>query len=89
VTFIRDFASAVLDKETGDLLEYHHLLKHPKYKDIWSKSFGTEIRRLATTTEMIAFMNKEMIHRTDARISRTVALCAPIAQRKRINTAPA
>ena len=33
MTFIRDFASAVLDKETGDLLEYRHLLKHPKYKD--------------------------------------------------------
>jgi hypothetical protein len=61
VTFIRDFASAVLDEETGDLLEYRHLLKHPKYKDIWSKSFGTEIRRLATTTERIAFMSKEII----------------------------
>jgi hypothetical protein len=61
VSFIRDFASAVLDEETGDLLEYRHLLKHPKYKDIWSKSFGKEIRRLATTTETIAFMSKEMI----------------------------
>jgi hypothetical protein len=61
VTVIKDFASAVLDEETGDLLEYRHLLKHPKYKDIWSKSFGTEIRRLATTTETIAFMSKEMI----------------------------
>jgi len=61
VAFIRDFASAVLDEETGNLLEYHHLLKHPKYKVIWSKSFGTEIRRLATTTETIAFMSKEMI----------------------------
>ena len=44
LSFIRDFASAVHDEETGDLLEYRHLLKHPKYKDIWSKSFGTEIR---------------------------------------------
>ena len=44
VAFIRDFASAVLDEETGNLLEYRHLLKHPKYKDIWSKSFGTKIR---------------------------------------------
>jgi hypothetical protein len=35
-----DFASAVLDDKTGDLLEYRHLLKHPKYKDVWSKSFG-------------------------------------------------
>jgi hypothetical protein len=32
--FLCDWASAVLDDETGDLLEYHHLLKHPKCKDV-------------------------------------------------------
>ena len=42
--FLCDFALAVLDEETGELLEYRHLLKNPKYRDIWSKSFGTEIR---------------------------------------------
>jgi hypothetical protein len=36
-------------------------MKHPKYKDIWTKSFGTEIRRLATTTETIFFVKKEKI----------------------------
>jgi hypothetical protein len=59
--FLCDFASAVLDNKTGDLLEYRHLLRHPKYRDVWSKSFGTDIRRLATTTETIAFMSKDMI----------------------------
>jgi hypothetical protein len=59
--FLCDFASAVLDDETGDLLEYCHLLRHPKYRDVWSKSFGTEICWLATTTETIAFMSKDMI----------------------------
>ena len=59
--FLCDSASAVLDEETGDLLEYRHLLKNPKYRDIWSKSFGTEIRQLATTTKTIAFMSKSMI----------------------------
>ena len=59
--FLCDFAYAVLDDETGDLLEYRHLLKHPKYKDVWSKSFGREIRRLATTTETIAFVAKQQI----------------------------
>jgi hypothetical protein len=59
--FFCDFASAVLDDKTGSLLKYHHLLKHPKYKDIWSNSFGTEIQRLATTTKMIAFMSKDVI----------------------------
>jgi hypothetical protein len=56
-----DFASAVFDDKTGDLLEYHHLLKNPKYRDIWRKSFSTEIRQLATTTETIVFVSKAMI----------------------------
>ncbi len=51
----------MLDDETGDLLEYRHLIKHPKYKDTWSKSFGTEIRRLATTTETIFFVQRNDI----------------------------
>ncbi len=32
--FLCDLAYAVLDNETGDLLEYRHLMKHPKYKDV-------------------------------------------------------
>jgi hypothetical protein len=59
--FLCDLAYAVLDDETGDLLEYRHLMKHPKYKDVWTKSFGTEIRRLATTTETIVFITKDDI----------------------------
>ncbi len=42
--FLCNLAYAVLDDKTGDLLEYRHLMKHPKYKDVWTKSFGTEIR---------------------------------------------
>ncbi len=59
--FLCDFAYAVLDNDTGDLLEYRYLIKHPKYKDTWSKSFGKEIRRLATVTETIFFINKTKI----------------------------
>jgi hypothetical protein len=44
--FLHKAASAILDEETGKLLEYHHLMKHPKYKDVWMKSFGTETCRL-------------------------------------------
>jgi hypothetical protein len=54
-------AYAILDDKTGDLLEYHHSLKHPKHKDIWSKSFGTEIHHLVTTTETIFFNRKDKI----------------------------
>jgi hypothetical protein len=59
--FLCDLAYAVLDDKTGDLLEYCHLMKHPKYMDVWTKSFGTEIRRLATTTETIVFIIKDDI----------------------------
>ena len=60
--FLCDLAYAVLDDATGDLLEYRHLMKHPKYKDVlWTKSFGTEIRQLATTTETIVFITKDDI----------------------------
>jgi hypothetical protein len=59
--FLCNLAYAVLDNETGNLLKYRHLMKHPKYKDVWTKSFGTEIRRLATTTEAIFFVKKDRI----------------------------
>ncbi len=58
--FLCNFASAVFDNKTGDL-EYCHLLKQPKCKDVWSKSFGKEIWRHATTTKTIAFMAKQEI----------------------------
>jgi hypothetical protein len=57
--FLCDFANAVLDDKTIDLLEYQHLLKHPKYKEVWCKLFGKEIWHLATTTKTIAFMEKQ------------------------------
>jgi hypothetical protein len=61
--FLCDFTYSVLDDKTGDLLEYRHLLKHPKYKDVWSQSFGKEIQRLATTNKAIAFLTKQEIPR--------------------------
>ncbi len=59
--FLRDFANAILDKDTGDLLECCHLIKHPKYRNTWSQSFRKEIRCLATTTETIFFISKHQI----------------------------
>jgi hypothetical protein len=32
--FHPNWVQPILNNETGDLLEYHHLMKHPKYKDI-------------------------------------------------------
>jgi hypothetical protein len=36
-------------------------MKYPKYKDVWKKSFGTEIWRLPTMTETMFFINKDEI----------------------------
>ena len=42
-----EILNAVLDKDTGELLEMRHLLTNPKYKDVWGKSYTTELGRLA------------------------------------------
>jgi len=46
-SFPVEILNAVLDKDTGELLEMHHLLVNPKYKDVWGKSHTTELGRLA------------------------------------------
>jgi hypothetical protein len=35
--FLCNFTNAVLNDKTGDLLEYCHLINHPKHKAMWSK----------------------------------------------------
>ena len=35
-----ELTRAVLDEDTGDLLEYRHLVKHPKHKKVWGGAFG-------------------------------------------------
>ena len=59
--FLIDWAQPVLDDDTGDLLEYRHLLKHPQHKVVWTSSFGKEICRLATTTDTLSFKSKTEI----------------------------
>jgi hypothetical protein len=59
--FLCNWANSILDDKTGDLLEYRHLLKNPKYKDVWSQPISKEIRQLATTTKTILFLTKPEI----------------------------
>jgi hypothetical protein len=42
-----DHANPVLDQETGKLLEYRQLLRHPKYKAIWNRLAATKFSWLA------------------------------------------
>ena len=66
--FILDYAAAVLDHETGEMLEYRHLIGRPKYKKEWGVSFGNEIGRLAQGmpgrvegTDTIHFIHKTQL----------------------------
>ena len=43
----KEIAGAIVDRETGEQLEYCHLKKHPKYQETWKISYGHEIRWLA------------------------------------------
>ena len=61
LAFMCEWSQAVLDDDTGDLLEYRQLIKNPKYKEVWSKSFSKEIQRLEDTTKTIAFVAKHQI----------------------------
>jgi hypothetical protein len=38
-------AAPVLDHDTGQLLEYRALLRHPKFKDVWNLSTANEFDR--------------------------------------------
>ena len=41
--FLCEWANAVIDKDTGKLMEYRHLLKDPRHRKRWQKSFSKEI----------------------------------------------
>ena len=40
-------AMAVMDQETGKMMNYRQLIRNPKYKEVWSKSSANEFGRLA------------------------------------------
>jgi hypothetical protein len=39
--------NAVLNNDTGELMEMHHLLCNPKYTELWGKLYTKELGRLA------------------------------------------
>ena len=41
--FFTKMAAAVLDSDTGQLLEFRHLMKNPKYKEIWGNLFEMKL----------------------------------------------
>ena len=39
--------NAVLNEETGELMEYRHIMKNPKYRQLYATSYRKELGRLA------------------------------------------
>ena len=44
---MQHLANPIIDDNTGQELEYRHLIKQDKYKEVWKKSFANELGRLA------------------------------------------
>ena len=66
--FTIEMINAVLNKETGELTEYRHRMKNPKYHELYCKSYSKELGRLSqglprivNGTNTIFFINKEDI----------------------------
>jgi hypothetical protein len=45
--FPPEILNAVLNMDTGKLMEMKHFLVNPKYKEVWGKLYTTEMGRLA------------------------------------------
>ena len=42
-----EMLNAVLDEDTGELMEYRALMKHPRYRTLYAQSYAKELGRLA------------------------------------------
>ena len=66
--FPRHVLNAVLNKDTGKLVEYRHLIGDQKYRKIWGQAYGNKLGRLAQgmevrvkVTNTIFFIPKEYL----------------------------
>eukprot|EP00804_Cyclotella_cryptica_P019034 CCRYP_014448-RA/>CCRYP_014448-RA protein AED:0.34 eAED:0.34 QI:0/0/0/1/1/1/3/0/481 len=57
--------AVVLNDDTGELMEYQHLIANPKYRSMWTSAYGKELGQLAqglpgtvAGTNTIVFINK-------------------------------
>ena len=86
-------ANAVLDKETGHLLEYRQLIKHPKYKQPWLVSSANKFGRLAQGvggkikgTDTLFFVHKHEVPQDRFRDSTYAKfVCNERPQKKEVN----
>ena len=82
-----DRINTVLNDETGELMEYQHLLSNPKYCDTWKNAYGKELGPLAQGlpgivkgTDTIVYIHKSDVpqdHWKDVTYGRIVANFCP------------
>ena len=89
----RHMLNAVLNEETGELMEYRHLLVHPKYRAIYKPAYGKELGRLAQGipgvvkgTNTLQFIHNDEIPADRWKISHTVEYAPTSAQKKKTLT---
>ena len=69
----KGFSGAIIENETGKSLEFCHLIKMDKYRNIWMKSFANELGRLAQGIRDVPGTNTiDFIVHTDVPV-RTIA----------------
>ena len=63
--FPLEMINAVLNKEIGEIVEYRQMMKSPKYRNLYKKSYSKELGRLAQgipdvvkVTNTILFIDK-------------------------------
>ena len=66
--FPKEALAAVLNEETGELMEYRHLVANPKYREIYKPAYGKELGRLTQGipgivqgTNTIVFIHKNEV----------------------------
>ena len=78
------FIGAITDESTRQMLEYRHLTKMTKYKDIWNTSFANELGHLAQGIRDIKGMDTiHFIPHTDMPANKTATY-----SQKRSKTTP-
>jgi hypothetical protein len=84
-----EMLDAVLDMDTGKLMEMKHLLVNPKYKEVWGKLYTTKLGCLAQGipgdskgTDTIVFIRWDKVPIDQIKDVTYGRVCATITQRR-------
>ena len=58
----REMIHAVLNQETGEMMEYRQEMKNPKYRELYEKEYAKELGRLAQGITGLADGTKNIFH---------------------------